>query len=70
MKHYYYVYRYGNKAPKVKHPTLELAVKEAERLASENIGESFEILKAVAISRVQAPARTVFLKDDSFENKF
>jgi len=33
MKPYYYVYHYGNKAPRIRHATLGQAEAEAKRLA-------------------------------------
>lgn len=53
MKPYFYVYRFGGSAPTVKHPTLESALKESERLAGHFPGKSFEILQCLGISRVQ-----------------
>ena len=55
MKPYYYVYEYGNKAPRVRHATLEQAETEAKRLAEISPGTSFEILMAVGITRVTTP---------------
>jgi hypothetical protein len=61
MKSYYYVYNYGNLAPRVRHPTLESAVAEAQRLGTRHPGATFEVLKAVALSKVQAPATTFYM---------
>lgn len=61
MKPYYYVYRYQNQAPKVRHPTLQAAQAEAERLAGENPGITYEILKVVGISKVHAPGTTFWM---------
>jgi len=61
MKPYYYVLRKNGQPPTVRHATLALAVTEAERLANQHPGETFEILKAVAESRVQGPASTFFM---------
>lgn len=55
MKPYYYVYKYGDKAPRVRHATMEQAENEAKRLAEISPGTSFEILKAVGITRVTTP---------------
>jgi hypothetical protein len=56
MSTYYYVYRVGyNHPPKVKHASLELAVKEAERLAAQHPGESFEVLQCLAVTRTITP---------------
>lgn len=55
MKPYYYVYEYGNKAPRVRHATMEQAENEAKRLAGTSPGASFEILMAVGITRVTTP---------------
>lgn len=55
MKPYFYVYRHlGDDGPTVRHPTLEAAVKESERLAQKHPGQSFEILQCIGITRVQA----------------
>lgn len=61
MKPYYYVYRYQDRAPVVRHATLKQAQVEAERLAVQHPGMPFEILKAVAITKVEAPAITFFM---------
>ena len=61
MKPYYYVYRPGNLPPAIKHQTFAEAQAEAERLAAKHVGTPFEILKAVAISKVDAPATTSFM---------
>ena len=62
MNPYFYVYRNHDKAPVIRHATLELAVAEAERLANQHRGAKFELLKAVGISQVTGPASTLFLK--------
>jgi len=61
MKPYFYVYRYQDRAPVVRHPTLELAQAEAERLAAQHPGVSIEILKAVGLASVRGPASTFFM---------
>ena len=61
MKPYFYVYRYQDKAPVVRHATLEQAQAEAERLATQHKGTPFEILKAVGLSQVTGPASTFFM---------
>lgn len=61
MKPYYYVYDYGNKAPRVRHPTIEQAETEAKRLAVASPGSSFEILMAVGLTQVPTP--TTFWMD-------
>lgn len=61
MKPYYYVYRYQDRAPVVRHPTLEAAQAEAERLATQHPGAHIEILKAVGISKIYGPASTFFM---------
>lgn len=48
MKPYYYAYR---EAPRNRHSTLREATQEAERLAKENPGSTFEILKCLGFSR-------------------
>lgn len=61
MKPYFYVYRYQDKAPVIRHATLEQAQAEAERLATQHNGTPFEILKAVGLSQVTGPASTFFM---------
>jgi hypothetical protein len=61
MKPYYYVYRYQSAAPVFRHATLEAAQAEAERLATKHPGMEFEILQAVAVSRIHGPASTFFM---------
>ena len=52
MKPYFYIYRADqSRAPKVKHATLAEAQAEAERLANQHPGSTFEILQCVAITR-------------------
>jgi len=51
MKPFYYVYKFGDKAPRVRHCTLQAATQEAERLAKENPGACFEILQCLGFSR-------------------
>lgn len=67
MKPYYYVYRYQDRAPVVRHPTLEQAQAEAERLAAQHPGAHIEILKAIAISKVSGPASTFFVDGEGPE---
>ena len=61
MKPYYYVYRYDNQAPKMRHETLAAAQTEAERLAALYPCAAFEILKAVGISQIVKPAATIWM---------
>lgn len=61
MKPYFYVYQHQDKAPVIRHATLQLAQAEAERLANKHQGTSFEILKVVGIAKVSGPASTVFM---------
>jgi ABC-type nitrate/sulfonate/bicarbonate transport system substrate-binding protein len=56
MKPYYYVYRYDNSAPRVRHATLEAAHAEAMRLCEQHPSESFEILKCVGFARTTKAA--------------
>jgi hypothetical protein len=56
MKPYYYVYRYNNSAPRVRHATLEAAHAEAMRLCEQHPSESFEILKCVGFARTTKAA--------------
>jgi hypothetical protein len=58
---YWYVYRHGNSAPRVRHSSLKAAVAEAERLAVKHPGAVFEILQAVAVSQVTGPASTRYM---------
>lgn len=51
MNTYYYVYRVGYKFPTIKHHTLTSAANEAERLANQHPGETFEILQCQAVTR-------------------
>lgn len=55
MKPYYYVYEYGNKAPKVRHATLQQAETEAKRLVLLSPGVTFEILMAVGMTKLTTP---------------
>ena len=50
MKPYYYVYRYGDNAPKVRHTTLRSAIDEAIRLAEGHPSVHFEILRFVGFA--------------------
>jgi hypothetical protein len=56
MKPYYYVYRYNNNAPRVRHATLEAAHAEAMRLCEQHPSQSFEILKCVGFARTTKAA--------------
>ena len=61
MKPYYYIYRTDeSRGPKIKHATLAEAQTEAERLANQHPGSTFEILQCVAITRC-AQASTFWL---------
>lgn len=51
MNPYYYVYKYSGNAPRIRHSTLQEATREAERLAKEEPGAYFEILKCLGFSR-------------------
>jgi len=56
MKPYYYVYEYGNKAPRVRHATLEQAETEAKRLAVITPAtRQVEILMAIGVALVTTP---------------
>lgn len=55
MKPYYYVYRVGNRAPTVRHATPALAAAEAERLAAQHPGDTFEVLQCLAVTRTTTP---------------
>lgn len=48
MKPYYYVFRVNGGPPRIKHPTLESARTEVIRLATQQPGNSFEILQCLA----------------------
>jgi len=64
MKPYYYIYSPTKEAPTRRHLTEESAIIEAERLATNNPGINFEILKCIAISCVRKPVNTFFLDED------
>jgi hypothetical protein len=51
MKPYYYIFNPADRLPTLKHPTLESAKTEAERLATKHAGKSFEILKCIGVSQ-------------------
>lgn len=51
MEPHYYVYRVGHTKPTIKHHTLKSAAIEAERLSNQHPGETFEILKCLAVTR-------------------
>ena len=55
MKPYYYIFRVGGSHPRIKHPTLEDAASESERLAGQHPGETFEILKCLGVTRTINP---------------
>jgi hypothetical protein len=61
MKSYFYVYRYQDRAPVVRHATLALAQAEAERLAAKHPGATIEILKVVGLAAIRGPASTFFM---------
>lgn len=67
MKIYYYVYDSGNKAPRVRHATLEQAEAEAKRLAQSFPGYAFEILAAIGITSVPK-AQTFWMDGINPEN--
>ena len=56
MKPYYYVYRYNDRGPRVRHATLEAAQTEAMRLAEQHPTGYFEILKCVGFARTTKAA--------------
>jgi hypothetical protein len=56
MKPYYYVYRYQDRGPRVRHATLEAAQAEAMRLAEQHPTGYFEILKCVGFARTTKAA--------------
>lgn len=65
MKPYYYVYRVSSgRGPVVKHTTVEEAVAESQRLSAQHPGDTFEILKCLAITRTTEPA--TFWNDEEF----
>ena len=55
MKPYYYVYHYGDKAPRIRHATILQAETEAKRLALLSPGVTLEILMAVGITKIPTP---------------
>lgn len=75
MKPYYRVFRcytYSSNNYRVtsvlRYETLAEAQEEAERLAMEEKGVTFEILECVAISRVDEPAITFYMDGKSPDN--
>ena len=56
MKTYYYIYRIGGDAPKIKHNTLEEAELESLRLAEKHPNASFEILQCLGTTRMTKPS--------------
>lgn len=50
---YWYCYVYGDKAPRMRHKTVDDAIQEAIRI-TESQGKQVEILECVAISKVSA----------------
>lgn len=56
MKPYYYVYKYGDKAPRVRHSRLDQAEDEAMRLAKATPGASFEILQFLGVTQCTEPS--------------
>lgn len=55
MTPYFYVYRVGDRGPTIKHPTLEAAKKEAERLSARHPGATFEILQCLGVTKTVEP---------------
>ena len=55
MKPYYYVYYYGNQAPRIRYATLQQAETKAKRIALRHPGVTFEILMAVGLTRLNTP---------------
>ena len=66
MKSYYYVYKHGDNAPRVRHATLKIAQDEAERLAGKEPGKCFEILQCVGYSST-AKASTFWMDGEEPE---
>lgn len=62
MKPYYYVYKYGNAGPRVRHATLDQAESEAMRLSEEHPGATFEILMAVGLTKTTT-VQTFWMED-------
>jgi hypothetical protein len=63
MKAYYYVQKINGQIPAVRHETIEAAQSEAMRLAQKHAGETFEILKCVALVSTPAPTASTFWMD-------
>lgn len=63
METFWMVWNPENRLPRVKHCHERLAVVEAERLARENVGQSFFVLKAESVSRVEPPTITRKLEE-------
>jgi hypothetical protein len=63
---HFYVYRIGHNIPTVKHQTMSTAVQEAERLAGQHPGETFEVLECRSITRTKTP-ETVYTRAEGEE---
>ena len=55
MKSYYYVHSVNNLSTSDRHATPALAVAEAERLAAQHPGDTFEVLQCLAVTRTTTP---------------
>lgn len=56
MRPYYRIYRVGSSSPMpVRHATPALAATEAERLAAQHPGDTFEVLQCLAVTRTTTP---------------
>lgn len=55
MEKYWLVYVDGERAPIYKHPAIDCAKTEAERLARQNPGKAVAVLEAMCVVRVDEP---------------
>jgi hypothetical protein len=55
MKPHYYVFRVGHGKSTIKHYSMQEAATEAERLAGQHPGDTFEILKCLGFTRTVTP---------------
>lgn len=63
MNAFWLVWESGNGYTKHRHGREEDAAVEAERLAGLNTGKEFFVLKAITMSKIEKPVRTIFLSE-------
>lgn len=64
MNAFFVVWEPSSGYTKHEHCCFSDARKEAERLARENIGKEFIVLKACSKSKIEDPVQTVIYQDD------